>query len=394
MNCRLTCCVFLTLTLTVSAFAQGTKGSHGPTTTGSAPISTAPSRPTTTSPDMSLSQKAFITGKVVLEDGSRIPESATIQTVCRGRRQTVTHTDSHGGFSFEFGDRASAAAAGLGDAEVDSTWNPSAGSSSSQRDWRDCELMAELSGFTSQTIDLGAKMSTFESTDVGRLVLHRMGQVEGLTISATSGLAPKDARKAYDKGRDKAAKQKWDEAQEQFEKAVQIYPKYAAAWFELGRLQLRKGEAQPARKSFEQSMAADPKYVNPYRGIAELDMQQQQWQPLVTTTEQLLALNPVSFPDAWYRNALGNYYLHNYVAAEKSARQGMKVDDSHQIPKMEYLLGMILMQKHEYQEAGAHMQNFLRVATQPTDIADAHKQLAEITRLSASVTPPANAETK
>ena len=82
-----------------------------------------------------------------------------------------------------------------------------------------------------------------------------------------------------------------------------------------------------ARHSFEQSIAADPKYVNPYRGLAELDTQQKQWQPLVTVTDQLLALNPVSFPDAWLRNALGNYYLGNFAEAEKSARQGMKVDD-------------------------------------------------------------------
>ena len=41
-------------------------------------------------------------------------------------------------------------------------------------------------------------------------------------------------------------------------------------------------------------------------------MQQKQWQALVTVTGQLLALNPVSFPDAWLRNALGNYYLYNF----------------------------------------------------------------------------------
>ena len=129
----------------------------------------------------------------------------------------------------------------------------------------------------------------------------------------------------------------------------------------------------------------------PYRGLAELDTQQKQWQPLVTVTGQLLALNPVSFPDAWLRNALGNYYLPNFAAAEKSARQGMKVDDQHQVPKLEYLLGVILVQKRDYDEATLHIQNYLKFTTQPADIADAQKQLAEITRLSASVTPTAPA---
>ena len=192
-----------------------------------------------------------------------------------------------------------------------------------------------LPGFTSQPVDLSSRLSTFESADIGRLVLHRMGQVEGFTISATSAMAPKDAQKAYEKGREKATKEKWDEAQQLLTKAVEIYPRYAVAWYDLGRVQLRQNNAAQARHSFEQSVAADPKYVNPYRGLAELDTREQQWQPLIDVTNQLLALNPVSFPDAWMRNALGNYYLHNFPSAEKSARQGMKVDDQHQLPRLE-----------------------------------------------------------
>jgi len=394
MNYRLICFATLTLAFSLFASAQGTKSTNRGTSTSSpATVNRPTMQPSANGTDPSLGQRAFISGKVVLDDGSRIDQAATIQTVCRGRRQTVAHTDSHGAFSFEFGDRATAFAAGISEADVDSSWNPGTASRGS-RDFRDCELRAELPGFTSQAVDLASRMSTFETTDIGRLVLHRIGQVEGLTISATSAMAPKDAQKAFEKGREKSAKQKFDEAQPLFEKAVQIYPKYAVAWFELGSLQLRKNELDAARHSFDQSIAADSKYVNPYRGLAELDTRQQQWQPLVTVTDQLLALNPVNFPDAWFRNALGNYYLKNIAAAEKSARQGMKVDDSHQFPKLEYLLGVILMLKRDYQEATAHIQNFLHVATDPADIQDAQKQLAEITRVTASVTQPANGNPK
>ena len=393
MNYRLTCCTFLTLTLTLFASAQGSKSS-GRGTTNTPTKSTVPTQPTMNTPDASLEQRAFISGRVVLDDGSRLTDVADIQTICQGHKQTVAHTDSHGSFSFEFGDRTSAAAAGISAADVDSSWGPSNTRRPNQRDWRNCELQAELPGFTSQAIDLSSRMSTFESADIGRLVLRRMGQVEGLTISATSGLAPKDAQKAFGKGREKASKEKWDEAQQSFEKAVQIYPKYATAWFELGRLQLRKNEDAQARSSFEQAIAADPKFANPYRGLAELDTRQGQWQAVVSITEQLLALNPVSFPDAWFRNALGNYYLQNFAAAEKSARQGMKIDEHHQLPKLEYLLGIILMQKHEYQEAATHMQNYLHVATQPSDVEDAQRQLAEINRVSASVSNSTGDEKK
>jgi TolA-binding protein len=402
MNYRLTSYRFLTLIFTliltlsassISAVGQGTK-SPGPgrgTTTPNPPTTTRPTMtPNMSAPDTTFGRRAFISGKVVLDDGTHITESATIQTICRGQRQTVAHTDSHGGFSFEFGDRTSAAMAGISEADVDSSWSPGSGGRGNQKDWRDCEILAELPGFTSQHIDLSSKMNTFETTDIGRVVLHRMGQVEGLTISATSAMAPKDAQKAFEKARDKAGKQKFDEAGALFEKAVQIYPKYAAAWFELGRIQLQKNEQEAARHSFEQSLAADSKYTNPYRGLAELDTQQQHWESLVKVTDQLLALNPISFPDAWLRNALGHYYLHDFGPAEKSARQGMKVDEGHQVVKLEYLLGVILMQKRDYQEAAVHIQNYLKQTTAPAEVEEAQKRLAEITRLTASAgNPPA-----
>ena len=367
---RLTCCLFLTLTLSLGASAQGkpTGGQGGsPSTPTRAPSTSSPA-PGLNPPDPTMGRRAFISGKVVLDDGTALTESASIQTLCHGRRQTVAHSDLHGGFSFELGDPTTTVAAGIGEADVDSMPNP-AGRSASQRDWRDCELLADLPGFMSQPIELASRLTTFESTDIGRLVLHRMGQVEGLTISATSAMAPKDAQKAYEKGRAKASKEKWDEAQQLLSKAVEIYPRYAAAWFDLGRVQMRNNQPVPSRHSFEQAIAADPKYVNPYRGLAELDARQHQWPELVATTVQLLALNPVNFPDAWLLNSLGNFYLHNLPEAEKSARQGLKVDDQHQVPKLEYLLGMILAQKHEYPEAALHVRNYLKLTTQPTEVA-------------------------
>jgi len=354
-------------------------------------LTTPGTQPSLNPPDPNYGRQAFLTGKVVLDDGTQLTESASIQTLCRGRKQTVAHTDSHGSFSFQLGDRASVAAESVGEADVSSIGNPNRTDSGMQRDWRECEVLAELPGFTSQSIELSSRLSALESADIGRLVLHRVGEVEGLTISATSAMAPKEAQKAYEKGQQKASKGKWDEAQQLFTHAVEIYPKYAVAWFDLGRIQFRNNDPAPARHSFEQSIAADPKFVNPYRGLAELDVFQQNWPDLVTVTSRLLALNPVSFPDAWLRNAMGNFYLHNLADAEKSARQGMKVDDQHRVPKLEYLLGVILIQEHEYEEAATHIQRYLKVVTQPADVADAQKQLAEITRLQASAgDPPAD----
>ena len=375
---------FLAFTLSAFALAQSRgrgNPSSGPTRSNG--VSTFPS----TGMSPSSSQSAiFIAGKIVLDDGTELTEPVAIQTICKAERHTETYSDSHGGFSFEFGDPNAGAAAAASDASSSSLGSSTA---LARRNPQDCQLQAVLAGFTSQPVELSLRGGFSNSIDVGRVPLHRLEHVEGTSISVTNALAPAAAKKALEKGREQEKKGKWEEARKSLEKAVQIYPRYAAAWCELGRLQLRGHDAPSARHSFEQSLAADPKYVNPYDGLAELAMLSQDWPGVIEVTGKLFALDPVSFPDAYYYNAAANYSVRNLDAAEKSALQGVRVDEAHLIPKLQYLLGLILLRKQDYQAATEHMQLYLHQARQPADRDQAKKSLADIERLSASAGSPA-----
>jgi tetratricopeptide (TPR) repeat protein len=333
-----------------------------------------------------MSSGIFVSGQVVLDDGTELTEPATIQTICRGQRRSQTYSNSRGYFSFQFGDSRSAAAASISDASSSGAPTRSISQSS---DIGECQLQAELAGFSSQPVEMGGRSGMTSNVDMGRVPLHRLAHVEGTSISVTSALAPAPAKKAFEKGLEQARKSKWDDAQKSFEKAVQIYPRYATAWYQLGWLQMRKQDAQSAKHSFEQSVAADPKYVNPYDGLARLAMQANDWHSVIDITGKLIPLNPVNFPDAYYDNAVANCYLGNFDDAEKSALQGIRVDENHQIPKLQYLLAMILLRKQDYQAAAEHMQLYLHLATQPDDIELAKKGLAEIEKDSASAKAPA-----
>ncbi len=382
MKSPLVCSALILLSLSVFASAQ-TRGSRNSTGSraNTANMGTG---------DQGLGRSMFITGKVVLDDGGVLTDAATIQTICKGQRHTETHTDAHGNFSFQFTTRVLSSSSGMTDSDAsDDMVNNRA-----QRDFRECELQASLSGFTSDVIQLSSRLTNFESTDIGRVVLHRMIQSEGYTISATSAQAPPAAQKAFEKGRERERKGNWEEALKSFEKAVALYPQYAEAWFELGRLQVQSNDLKGARHSFEQAVAADPKYINPYRSFAELAMREQQWQQVVDLTGKVLALNTVGLPDVCFLNAVGNYNLKNFEAAEKSARQGVKLDQAHQIQKMQYLLGLILIQRRKYQEATEYLQQYLQVATQPADVDEVHARLAEIARLSTNESVPAGADKK
>ncbi len=340
-----------------------------------------PTRPRVPAPDLSSNSVIFLSGTAVVDDGSLLTESASIQTVCKGQKRTETHTDSHGNFSFQFGGRFAASSDAQFDAETSS--RPILPGRPDRRDLQGCELQASLPGFTSEVIQLGGRFTGDESADVGRIVLHRLGNVEGFTISVTTAQAPGSARKALEKGQAQQKQGKWDDAQKSLEKAVALYPKFAVAWFELGRVQLQRNDPPAARHSFQQSIAADSKYVSPYRGLTQIALREQNWQELTDASDKLLALNPVSFPDVWLWNSTANYFLQNFDAAEKSARRGLQVDTEHRVPRLEYTLGMVLLKKPDYQGAAQHLHAFLSHATQPAEVAEAQKQLDEIARLSA-----------
>jgi TolA-binding protein len=381
---------FLVLALSVSALAQarGGGGRPGFGSAGSLPTN----QPVPPAAPASASSMVYISGKVVLDDGSELTEPAVIQSICRGRRHSETYTDGHGNFSFRFGDPTQGATAAITDATSSNTVDRSG--LQSMPNLQECQLQAELAGFTSQPIELGSHVGLTNSLDVGRLTLHRLAQVDGTSVSVTSYLAPPAAKKAYEKGLEQARKGKGDEAEKSFEKAVQIYPKYATAWYQLGRLQLLrlmqniKGDPESAKHSFEQAVAADPKYVNPYDGLAQLAMIAREWSNVVELTGKLVALNPVNFPDAYYDSSVANYYLKRFDDAEKSALQGIRMDEAHQIPKLQYLLGMIFLQKQNYQGASEHIQLFLSLAKQPDDIELAKRGLAEIEKVSAIAAQP------
>lgn len=381
---------FFFAAVTIPASPQARGGTGG----GSRPPS-VPTRSTSIPSDpTSMTGAFFISGKVMVDDGTLLTDHPAIKSLCNGRTRVETYADSKGHFSFEVKTTNQHASVVSEDASDSSqsdfgqaTSQMGMGSSNTVGSYmRNCQLQASLPGFTSATIELASKVSDVGTTDVGTLVLHRMAQVEGLTLSVTSAQAPSKAKKAYDKGRDEAKKEKWDAAQESFQKAVAEYPQYAVAWYELGRVQLKKGNSEAGRKSFQQAISADAKFVSPYHELAALAVHEQKWQEAVDSSSQLLKLNPVDFVGDWLVNAAANYNLQNYEAAATSAARGVDLDKQHQFPTLEHLLGLALAQKHDYAGAAEHFHSYLRVSPHAADAELVQKQADEMERLAQETT--------
>jgi tetratricopeptide (TPR) repeat protein len=226
--------------------------------------------------------------------------------------------------------------------------------------------------------------------DIGSIVLHRMAQVQGFTVSATSAAAPRKARKDYERGLSLEKKSAWVPAQKRFQSAVDLYPKYAAAWVELGRMQMKQDHDSDAQQSFQRALAADSRFLPPYKQLISLAVKGENWPDLVESTGQLLSLDPVSFPQYWFLNSAANYYLRKFDLAEKSARRGLETDVAHSWPRLELALGLTLARKHDYHGAIEHLRNYLRLAPgdPPAEIAQNQiKQLEAQQHPSAQANP-------
>lgn len=332
----------------------------------------------------------FLSGKVMLDDGTPPPEPVAIQRVCGGMHHTEAYTNSKGQFSFELGKNLGV----LPDASEENMGGVTGGSrmgsnmpgmapvmggrnAGSEQMLMGCELQAYLPGFRSDAVNLSTRRA-LENPEVGTIILHRLGNVQGLTISATSALAPKDAKKAFEKANNSIKKQKWDDAQRELEKAVEVYPKYAAAWYKLGLIEQKQGNVESARKSYAQALAADSKYVNPYQELALLAVREGKWQDVKDNTDRLLSLDGIDFPIAWYYNAVANYYLHNNEAAEKSAREALKIDKEHHIPKINQLMGVLLAEKQDYAGAAQSLKEFLKLAPSGPEAETVKKQIVQL----------------
>jgi tetratricopeptide (TPR) repeat protein len=360
----------------------GNAPSRGPGGPGNQNPNTIGNQPNTPYPVQT--QPIFLSGRVMTDDGSEVPRDVAIERVCGATTRTEGHTNSKGYFNIQLGGNnldalQDASTGGLDDFGRPGNFGQPPGISANTSNYNrqlllNCELRARAPGYESQMINL-ATHRELDNPDLGTILLHRIGPDAGTTVSATTLAAPKNAKKAYQKGLDLEKKKKLDQAQASLEQAVEAYPKYADAWFALGRVQAAQGQADSARKSFDQSIQADSKFIPPYIQISMLEFQGQRWQELADITDKAMRLDPFSFPQAFFMNAVANYNLHRMDVAEQSALRAQKLDTHHQIPQISHLLGVIKADRHDYAGAAALMRDYLQFAPQATDAAAVRSQI-------------------
>jgi tetratricopeptide (TPR) repeat protein len=403
-------CLLAALLFLAPALAQqqpATTSSNSTTTDNAGSTSTQTTTPTWRPPSelLSDSRLVYLYGQVMVDGVAPPSDSVAIESVCNGIARTEAHTDNKGRFSFRVGEGdtaqdASAAPAGTSHLSPLGTTGLSGGNAGTSPDRRlatnvgrrleGCELRAKLAGYESETIKLTGRGP--DASDIGVILLRRLGSAEPVLVSTTSLAAPKDAQKALRKGREDLAKGKQADARKSLEKAVRIYPKYAVAWLELGRLQLVQREAPAARASFEAAIGADAIFLPPYLALAVIEGAAQEWPRLQETTARAIALDPYGSPRMYFYNALAKYYQQDLEGAEKAAREAERLDKKRDIVGAWELLGSILAARRDFAGAAEQFRTYLALAPQASDATGIRARLDRMDELSASASGQADAK--
>ena len=380
----------------------GSSGSGaGRTTT---PTVTTPTSPTRTIPPVQQQMPIFLSGRVVLDDGTVPNERVSVERVCAGQVVREGYTDSRGYFSFTIGggamntqlqDASTSSDSRLDGLGMGSGMGPMGGLGGQSQSLRQslfgCELRGTLPGTISELVELAPHLNEgLSNPDVGTIVLHRIGKVDGSSVSVTSLKAPKDARKAFEHGRKELKKEQFDKAKIDLTQAVTAYPDYAEAWAALGEVLLHDKDYDNAINASQKAVTADPHFISPYFTLIAASANRQDGKGTAGYADKLLSLDSYHYPAAYYYDALAYMQLNDLEKAQSSILAARKYDMGGTLPKAALLMGEILMRRQNYAGAVQAYKDFLERVPNGESSNYARGQLnAAQTKLAAVTVAPA-----
>lgn len=313
------------------------------------------------------------TGRVVMEDGSPIPDAVMVEFVCNAQVQKRVKPYANGDFVLVLGADSSditdltmtRSGASAGAVPFSTKGQNLGGEDVGRFDFTGCEVRALLAGFQSNRIALGPRRR-LDKSEIGQLVLRNLSGVDAVMVSANMLAAPSAARLAFDNARREIQKEKPDYAivAVELKKALDAYPGFAAAWHLLGITRLAQKDSAAASEAFQKAIGADGSYIEPYVELASIELVQQRWTEAARWIDPALKLNP-NIPYANYLAASVHFQLGNLDQAERAALALWNTPEVARYPLTHYILGAVKAQRGDFESAAARFRDFL--ATKPAE---------------------------
>jgi tetratricopeptide (TPR) repeat protein len=164
----------------------------------------------------------------------------------------------------------------------------------------------------------------------------------GSTVSAGDLRVPEPASREFDKATKLIAKQQWQKAIDQLNRALVLYPAYAEAYTNLGVVYARLGDSEKEREALKKAIAANDHFAPAFVNLARMEIKEHNFAAAETHLHQASSSDPadlqtlallaqVQLLNHHYEDAIasagkvhnmshGSYPLVHYVAARACER--------------------------------------------------------------------------
>ena len=133
-----------------------------------------------------------------------------------------------------------------------------------------------------------------EWVDVSPRTTETQPTAKGGSIAAVDLNVPPDAQKELDAGNELFKQQKWDEAGQHYQKAIDIYPKYAMAYKNLGSVRMQKKDVAGAKDAYQHAVAINDKYAGAWMNLAQIAYDEHDLQGVETDLQKVLVADPAN----------------------------------------------------------------------------------------------------
>lgn len=206
-----------------------------------------------------------------------------------------------------------------------------------------------------------------------------------LSITTANDLKiPSNARKSFNKGAEALQHHDYQKAAELFQKAITTYPQYDSAYDDLGVAYMQLKQTDKAREAFERAVRLNDKNADADRNYGRLLLANKEYPQAADVLKKSLMVEPQN-PSALLMVSIAQFQSHDFDGALQSA---LKV---HQVPHEGYALahfvaGRSYEVKHEYAQATAQYETYLKEDPKGSQVEQARNALAHMTASSSTTT--------
>lgn len=307
-------------------------------------------------------------GRVVMPDGTPPPKTAGIERVCSDLQGSepgpITDKKGH----YVWSQRLSPASL------------------------RACYMHATLPGFISTMIDYASlNMADFTSATQKRqmpdMVLSpRDDGAAGNVVLIAESDAPGKASAAYKAAVKDLDADNFDEGIKQLQLAVKNVPKFADGWNILGSVYERRQRYMEAKDAYQHAIEVSPKALSPYLRLARVCNQLSDWDGAAKAEDAMMKLEPRYFPEIYLQRAITHFEQKDYAVAEESAKTALMINaKSIHLKRAEYVLGRIALAKGDLAGAKEHISNYIQMDPTVADLSKIQAQLDNLGNKDAAV---------